>query len=257
MVWGYYDATSPPALTVRSGDIVDIETLVTGSRLMQSLGLPEKIISPEMWAIQEQVEEQGPHLLVGPIAVEEARAGDVLEIRILQMAPASDWAVNAIMPGSGSLPEQFPDLDVRLIPLDIERNVALLLPGVEIPLRTFFGSIGVAPPHGRVGSAPPGRHTGNLDNKELIAGSTLFVPIHVDGALLNVGDGHVAQGDGEVNGLALEANVRGRLQLLVRKDMSLHWPRAVTPDYIITMGLDPDLDEAARLAVLEMVNYLG
>jgi acetamidase/formamidase len=256
VIWGYYDASSPPALTVQSGDIVNVETLVTGSRLMRALGLPEEIISEEMEAIQEQVKEEGPHLLVGPIAIEGAEPGDVLEVRILDMAPATDWAVNAIMPGSGSLPDRFTELDVNLVRLDLDRGVALMSPGMEVPLKPFFGSLGVAPASGRVPSAPPGRHAGNLDNRELTAGSTLYIPVHVKGALLNIGDGHVAQGDGEVNGLALEANLKGRLQLIVRKDLELDWPQAETPEHYITMGLDADLDEAARLAVTEMIEYL-
>ncbi len=256
VVWGYYDASSPPVLTVESGDIVHIEILMTGSRLMRFLGLPEALIVPAMESIQAQVAEEGPHLLVGPIAVVGAEPGDVLEIRVLDMAPATDWAVNAIMPGSGSLPELFGELDVHLVPLDLQRNVATLAPGVEVPLRPFFGSLGVAPSRGRVGSGPPGAHSGNLDNKELVAGSTLYLPVLAAGALLNVGDGHVAQGDGEVNGLALEASVKGFLRLILRKDMSLDWPRAETAEHYITMGLDPDLDEAARMAVREMVNYL-
>ena len=256
VIWGYYDASSPPVLTVQSGDIVEVEHLVTGSGLMRAFKMPEEVITPVMEEIQEKVKQEGPHLLVGPIAVEGAEPGDVLEVRILEMRPVDDWALNAIRPGGGAIPELFPVFDSRLIRLDLERNVALLTPGVEIPLNPFFGSIGVAPPFGRVGSGPPGYHAGNLDNKELGAGSTLYIPVHVKGALLNVGDGHVAQGDGEVDGLGLEASTWGKLQLIVRKDMKLSWPRAETPDHIITMGLDPDLDKAVNLALVEMIDYL-
>ena len=256
VIWGYYSADSPAVLTVQSGDIVEVEHLVTGSGLMRALKMPEEVITPLMEEIQEKVKQEGGHLLVGPIAVEGAEPGDVLEVRILEMRSVDDWALNAIRPGGGTIPQLFPVFDSRLIKLDLTRNVALLMPGVEVPLAPFFGSIGVAPPVGRVSSGPPGYHTGNLDNKELVAGSTLYVPVHVKGALLNVGDGHVAQGDGEVNGLALEASVWGKLQLIVRKDMKLSWPRAETSDYFITMGLDPDLDEAVKMALTEMIDYL-
>lgn len=256
VIWGYYSPMSPPVLTVQSGDIVEVEHLVTGSGLMRALKMPEEVITPLMEEIQEKVKQEGGHLLVGPIAVEGAEPGDVLEIRILEMRSVEDWALNAIRPGGGAIPELFPVFDSRLIRLDLDRNVALLAPGVEVPLAPFFGSIGVAPPFGRVSSGPPGYHTGNLDNKELVAGSTLYVPVHVKGALLNVGDGHVAQGDGEVDGLALEASTWGKLQLIVRKDLKYRWPRAETPDHFITMGLDPDLDKAFNLALVEMIDYL-
>jgi acetamidase/formamidase len=174
------------------------------------------------------------------------------------MGIVDPWAVNLFAPGGGTLPKLFPYQGGKFVRLDLKRNVALFGPGIEIPLRPFFGSIGVAPPPivGRVGSGPPGIHTGNLDNKELIAGSTLYIPVHVKDALLFIGDGHAAQGDGEVNGTALEASLSGKLQLVVRKDLKLRWPRAETPQYYMTMGLDPDLDAAAEMAVSEMVDHL-
>ncbi len=258
VVWGYYDAFVPPVLTVDSGDTVDVETMITGARLSRALGVPEEAIRPDMREMDEKVKQEGPHLLVGPIAVRGAEAGDVLEVRILEMTAVDPWAVNLFRPEGGALPKRFPYQGTKFVRLDLERNVALFGPGVEIPLRPFFGSIGVAPPPvlGRIGSGPPGVHTGNLDNKELTAGATLYVPVHVKNALLFIGDGHVAQGDGEVDGTALEASLRGKLQLVVRKDLKLHWPRAETKDHYLTMGLDPDLDLAAEMAVSEMVDYL-
>jgi acetamidase/formamidase len=135
---------------------------------------------------------------------------------------------------------------------------AEFLPGIVIPLRPFFGSMGVAPAPeiGRVSSNPPGRHAGNLDNKELVAGTTLFIPIFVPGALFEVGDGHAAQGDGEVDQTAIETSLRGRIQLIVRKDMKLTWPRAETSTHFISMATDPDLTVATRLAIQEMVDFL-
>ncbi len=258
VVWGYYDASVPPVLTVDSGDIVDVETMVTGARLSRTLGVPEAAIRADMKVMDEKVKQEGPHLLVGPVAVKGAAAGDVLEVRILEMGVVDPWAVNLFAPGRGALPRLFPYQGTKFVRLDLERNVALFAPGIEIPLRPFFGSLGVAPPPiaGRIGSGPPWVHTGNLDNKELTAGATLYIPVHVKDALLFIGDGHAAQGDGEVDGTALEASLRGKLQLVVRKDMKLHWPRAETEEHYMTMGLDPDLDLAAEMAVAEMVDHL-
>jgi acetamidase/formamidase len=259
VVWGYYDPFVPPALTVDSGDVVEVETMITGAGLLRALGVPEEHIRPDMKVMDEKVKMEGPHLLVGPVAVRGAMPGDVLEIRILEMGIVDPWAVNLFRPEAGALPKLFPYQGTKFVPLDLERNVALFGPGIEIPLRPFFGSIGVAPPPviGRVPSGPPGVHTGNLDNKELTQGSILYVPVHVKDALLFIGDGHAAQGDGEVNGTALEASLRGKLQLVVRKDLKLAWARAETPEHYMTMGLDPDLDLAAEMAVAEMVDYLS
>ena len=258
VVWGYYDASAPPVLTVDSGDIVDVETMITGAALSRALGVPEEAIRPDMEVMDEKVKQEGPHILVGPVAVRGAAPGDVLEVRILEMGVVDPWAVNLFRPGAGTLPQLFPYQGTKFVHLDLDRNVALFAPGIEIPLRPFFGSLGVAPPPiaGRIGSGPPGYHTGNLDNKELTAGATLYIPIHVKDAFLFIGDGHAAQGDGEVDGTALEASLRGKVQLVVRKDMKLHWPRAETEEHYMTMGLDPDLDLAVEMAVAEMVDYL-
>ena len=136
---------------------------------------------------------------------------------------------------------------------------AEFVPGIVIPLRPFFGSMGVAPAPaaGRVSSNPPGRHAGNLDNKELVAGSTLYIPVFAPGALFEIGDGHAAQGDGEVDQTAIETSLRGRLQLTVRKDMKLTWPRAETATDFISMAADPDLTTATKLAIQEMVDFLS
>ncbi len=178
VVWGYYDASVPPVLTVDSGDVVDVEHMITGARLLRTLGVPEDAIRPDMEEMDEKVKQEGPHLLVGPVAVRGAEAGDVLEVRIVEMGVVDPWAVNLFAPGGGALPKLFPYQGSKFVRLDLERKVALFAPGIEIPLRPFFGSIGVAPPplSGRIGSGPPGVHTGNLDNKELTAGSTLYIP---------------------------------------------------------------------------------
>src|SRR4029079_4112119 len=146
----------------------------------------------------------------------------------------------------------------KTIALDRQKMTAEFEPGIVIPLRPFFGSMGVAPAPaaGRVSSNPPGRHAGNLDNRELVAGSTLYIPIFAKGALFEIGDGHAAQGDGEVDQTAIETSLRGRLQLTVRKDMKLTWPRGETATDYISMATDPDLAVATKGAIQEMVDFL-
>jgi acetamidase/formamidase len=261
VAWGYYDASTPPALRVGSGDLVEIKTLITSSPArLEGAGLPPEQVEPALREIYKEVTNKGPggHILTGPISVEGAEPGDVLEIRIKTVRLALPYAYNAFSPGRGFLPEDFPYPKMRIIPLDERRMVARFTDGVEIPLRPFFGSIGVAPPEvsGRISSAPPWIHAGNLDNKELVAGTTLLIPVHVRGALLLVGDGHAGQGNGEVDITALETSLVGTFQLVVRKDLHLRWPRAETPTHVITMGLHEDLTEAARMAVREMIDYL-
>jgi acetamidase/formamidase len=200
----------------------------------------------------------GPHLLVGPVYVTGAEPGDVLEVQILDVRAVEEFAINVFNPGGGTLPEDFPYARTKVIPLDLANNVALFSDDIVIPLRPFFGSMGVAPPvrMGRVSSSPPGVHAGNLDNKELTAGSTLYIPVHVSGALFSFGDGHAGQGDGEVAGTAIETSLAGRFQFFVRKDMELRWPRAETPTHYMTMGLDRDLGIAIKTALREMIDFL-
>jgi acetamidase/formamidase len=200
----------------------------------------------------------GGHILTGPIYVEGAEPGDVLEVRIKAIKLAIPYAYNAFGPKSGYLPEDFPYAKMKIIPLDEKRMVAHFSDGVEIPLKPFFGSLGVAPPEsaGRLNSAPPGIHAGNLDNKELVAGTTLYIPVHTPGALFLAGDGHAGQGNGEVDITALETSLIGTFQLIVRKDMRLRWPRAETPTHFITMGLNEDLTEATKGAIREMIDFL-
>ena len=210
--------------------------------------------------IYDQVKDKGPggHILTGPVFIEGASPGDVLEVRILAAHLAIPYAYNAFGPGRGFLPEDFPYPKIKIVPLDEKRMVAHFAEGIEIPLHPFFGSMGVAPPEssGRLSSAPPWIQAGNLDNKDLVAGTTLYIPVHAPGALFQVGDGHAGQGDGEVDITALETSLVGTFQFVVRKDMHLHWPRAETPTHFITMGLHEDLNEATKLAVREMIDFL-
>src|SRR3954466_16022266 len=142
--------------------------------------------------------------------------------------------------------------------LEKETRVAVVGPVIVIPLRPFFGSMGVAPPPeaGRISSNPPGIHAGNLDNRSLVVGTTLMIPVHATGALFEVGDGHAAQGDGEVDQTAIETSLRGRLQLTVRKGMTLKWPRAETATDYIAMATDENLVTATKAAIQEMVDFL-
>src|SRR5499427_10101078 len=212
VVWGYYSASAAPVLKVKSGDTVQVQTLITSSPdRLERAGTPPEQVEQSLRDITREVTDKGPggHILTGPIYVEGAEPGDVLEVRIKAIKLAIPYAYTAFRPGAGFLTDDFTHSNMKIIPLDEKRMVGRFGDGVEIPLRPFFGSMGVAPPeaYGRVSSAPPGIHAGNLDNKELVAGTTLFIPVHARGALFEVGDGHAAQGDGEVCITALETSL--------------------------------------------------
>lgn len=261
VAYGYYWSEAKPALRIKSGDEVTIGTLLTStpSRL-EGAGVAAKDVEASLRAVVDNVKDRGPggHILTGPIYVEGAEPGDVLEVRIKKIDLAIPYAYNAFGRTSGFIPEDFAYSKMRIIPLDAKRMVASFAPGIEVPLRPFFGSIGVAPPpaRGRVNSAPPDIHAGNLDNKELVAGTTLFIPVHVPGALLEMGDGHAAQGDGEVDITALETSLVGVIDVIVRKDMKLEWPRGETPTHWIAMGTDKDLVVATKTALRQAIDFL-
>jgi len=260
VAYGYYSAAATPVLRIASGDIIEVETMITSRPdRLEAAGLPAAEVEVSLREIVERVTDRGPggHILTGPVFVEGAEPGDVLEVRILQVDLKLPYGYNGC---SGFLRENCErGATTKLIRLDADRMVGHFAPGVEIPLAPFFGSMGVAPPpdSGRISSNPPGIHAGNLDNKELVAGTTLFIPVHARGALFEVGDGHAAQGDGEVDQTAIETSLTGRLQLTVRKDLHLTWPRAETPSHLIAMGMDPDLTRATRIAVQEAVDLVA
>lgn len=259
--WGYYDAAVKPVLRVASGDTIRVETMVArGLGRLRAAGVSDAEIPESLKAVERTVTERGPgaHPMTGPIWVEGAEPGDALEVRILAFEFLHPYGVTGFLPDGGTLPTDFPHAGVKLVRIDARAGTAAFAPNVTLRLAPFFGSIGVAPNPlmGRVSSGPPGHHAGNLDNKELVAGSTLYVPVHVPGGLLSLGDGHAMQGDGEVTGTALETSLRGTVQVNLRKRMRLGWPRAETPTHFIAMGLHPDLDEAARLATREMIEFL-
>ncbi|WP_375417248.1 acetamidase/formamidase family protein [uncultured Hymenobacter sp.] len=261
VAWGYYDAAAVPVLRIKSGQTVRVHTLITSSPTrLEGAGVAPAQVEQSLRDIHAQVTNKGPggHILTGPIFIEDAAPGDVLEVRIKKVDLAIPYAYNAFGPTSGFIPADFPYAKMKIIPLDKKRMQAHFAPGIDIPLRPFFGSMGVAPPvaAGRVNSAPPGIHGGNLDNKELVAGTVLYLPVHVPGALFFVGDGHAGQGNGEVDITALETSLTGRLEFIVRKDLHLTVPRAETPTAYISMGLNEDLTLAAQQAVREMIDFL-
>ena len=260
VAWGYYSAAARPAKRIHSGDTVEIETCSGNPSRLLAMGVPADQIPEGLREVYAKVTDKGPggHILTGPVYVEEAEPGDVLEVQIKAIRMTEPYAVNSFRPGAGFLPDDFPYFRSKLIRLDRDRMVGRFAPGVDLPLRPFFGSMGVAPPeaNGRINSAPPWVHAGNLDNRELVAGTTLYIPVHAKGALFQVGDGHAGQGDGEVDITALETSLDGTFRFVVRKDLKLRWPRAETPTHYITMGLHEDLTEATKLCVRETIDFL-
>jgi acetamidase/formamidase len=262
VIWGYYSAKAIPVINVHSGDTVRIQTLSTcGSNdRLQEEGVAAADIPSYNADIYREVKDKGPggHILTGPVGVAEAEPGDVLEIQILKIDIDTSWACNGFAAGRGFLPNDYPYGGSKIIPLDRSRMMAHFAPAIDIPLHPFFGSMGVAPPPsaGRIDSAPPWMHAGNMDNKELVEGTTLYVPVHAKGALFEVGDGHAGQGNGEVDITAMETFLTGTFRFVVHKDQHLLWPRAETPTHYISMGFSPDLKEATTLAVRDMINFL-
>jgi len=252
--WGHFNASIPAVLQVESGDELVIDTFSGG---MSEVADPS-LFRPEHRLIVDTVPQiMGPHILTGPVHVKGAEPGYTLEVRILDIELTTDWGWNIIRPLKGALPEDFPNLSRRVIPIDRQTNMARLPWGVDVPLRPFFGIIGVAPPaaYGLVSSVEPREYGGNIDNKEFIPGTSLFLPVFVPGANLSVGDGHAVQGDGEVCLTALETCLKGRFQVIVHKQ-SLNFPRAITPTHYISMGMDVDLDDAAKQALRNMIKWL-
>jgi acetamidase/formamidase len=262
VAYGYYWSEATPALRIASGDIIDVDTLLTNTPMgLSRMGVPDDNIQHSLKAIVSQVtgDRRGPggHILTGPVYVEGAEPGDVLEVRILSIDLAIEYGYNGC---GGFIPANCDrSAGSRLIPLDRRTMTAEYMPGIVLPMKPFFGSMGVAPAPelGRVSSNPPSHHAGNMDNKELVAGTTLFIPVFAKGALFEVGDGHVAQGDGEVDQTAIETSLRGKLRLIVHKEMKLTWPRAETPSEYISMGFDEDLKTATTIAIQEMVDFLS
>jgi acetamidase/formamidase len=255
--WGYFDAALEPQLVVESGDSVTLHCVSGGPEEMPESG---RGVLAEHRAIHEQLKPRmRGHILTGPIGVRGAVPGDALEVRIHSVELRTDWGYNVQRPLLGTLPEDFPQLTRMHIPIDRTRRVATLPWGTELALAPFFGIMGVAPPpsYGAVSSIEPREYGGNIDCKELVAGTTLLLPVWADGALFSAGDGHGVQGDGEVCLTALETCLSGRFELILHKDFGLRAPRALTASHYITFGFDPDLDDAAKHALRDMIKLIG
>lgn len=263
VAWGHYDASDKPVLTIKSGDTVIIHTLLTNSPSgLEKAGVAPADVEPALRAVFDGVpaSARGPggHILTGPIAIEGAEPGDTLEVRIRKIDLAIPYAYNAFRYGAGFLTDDFPYARMKIVPLDAKRMVGKFGPGIEVPLAPFFGSMGVAPPpaFGRYDSAPPTIHGGNMDDKALVAGTTLYLPVHATGALFQAGDGHAAQGNGEVDITALETSLTGTFEFVLHKKQPTPYPRAETPTAYIAMGFDDDLSNATRKALRNMIDFL-
>src|ERR1700745_1436455 len=257
--WGFFDAGLKPLITIDPGDEVTMST-VSGPPEAMPKSQTGLTVPPALAAIHAHVPQRlGPHIMTGPVAVRGARGGQVLEVRIKSIALHYAWGYNVIRPLAGALPDDFDATRLIHIPLDHAKMTGRLPWGLELALKPFFGVMVVAPPRawGPIGSPPPRRNGGNMDNKELVAGSTLYLPIHVDGALFSVGDGHGVQGDGEVCLTAIETALLGTVELIVRDDMKLDLPYAETPTHAITMAFDPDLDDCVVVALRQMIDLIA
>jgi acetamidase/formamidase len=252
--WGWYDNAQKPVLTVKPGDTVVMETMMH----FHDQFMPGKTLA-DLARIRADNPGRGAHTLTGPIYVEGAEPGDVLKVHINKIVPRA-YGMNVNYPGlAGLFPKEFPEGQIRLVYLDWDRKVGEFLPGVFVPLRPFPGILGVARAEpGRYSTVPPGRYAGNLDLRELTAGTSLHVPVFVRGALLWVSDGHAAQGNGEINLTAIETAFKEfNITVDVIKGRSLEWPRVETPTHWLTVGYDEDLNKALAILKAETVKFIA
>jgi acetamidase/formamidase len=269
--WGWIAADRAPVFRMKSGQAVRIDTVThqgmnTGKDPVAFFGTagiaPRDVLSDasHIFGKVKRGEGAGPHLLTGPIHIEGARPGDMLEVRVLDVEIRVPYGVNATGPGSGAVPDLLTQAEQKIIKLDLKRNVALFAKDVEVPLAPFMGIVAVAPPPAlkRVSTKPPGAFGGNIDFKHLVAGSTLYLPVFNEGALFYTGDGHACQGDGEVDGTAIEISLTPTMQLIVHEEAgkAMTWPRAEDASNYYSMGMDTDLDQALKQAIREAVGFL-
>ncbi len=257
---GFFDAALKPVLRVDSGDIVRLETSTGNPRYFEKLGVPKEKIPRELYAEFEGVNDdgRGDHTLDGPIYINGAEPGDMLEVRIRSVEVRLPIGAQSFVPNRGLLPDDFPYGRDRVLFIDLAKRTIDYGNGIIVPARPFWGVIGVAPPPGmgRVSSGPPNVFGGNMDNRDLGAGSTIYLPVHAPGALLSIGDGHAAQGEGEICLSAVETSLKGEIQVVLHKNVPIRWPRAETATHYMTMGLNADLDEAAKIAAREMLDFI-
>ncbi|EMS97426.1 amidase [Agrobacterium tumefaciens str. Cherry 2E-2-2] len=256
--WGFFDASYEPKLRIADGDSVTIKTI---SGAPDTLPKHERfIVPPELPAVHAALPRPpSGHILTGPIYIEGAEPGDTLEVKIESVMPRTNWGYMTIRPLMGTLVDDFHTTRIETIAIDMKRMVATMPWGLELALKPFFGVMGVAPPPAwrRISTSQPRAHGGNIDNKELVAGSSLYLPVFVDGALFSTGDGHGLQGDGEVCVTAIETALEGRFTFRLHKKTGLQYPWAETDTHYITMGMDPDLDQCAIRALREMIAFMG
>ncbi len=252
LVRGFIPAGMAPALRVQSGQTVQIETFSHHGfvddpvAFFKGYGISAEMVLPDLIAASKKLprpKDGGIHVLTGPIYIEGAEPGDMLEVRILDLKPRVPYGGNGSGPERGVVPDLLTETNQKIIQLDLNRNVALFSKEIEVPLQPFMGIMAIAPPSnlGKVSSTPPGVYGGNLDLKDLTKGATLFLPVFQPGAQFVTGHGHSGQGDGEVNGTAIETSLTGTFQFILHKGKRLEVPRAETKSHYILMGLDRGL----------------
>ena len=269
VLWGYIAANLPPALTIKSGQIVELETLShqglttneDPENFFAAYGIPSSEVLADGKAVFAEVKRPkgaSVHILTGPIYIDEAMPGDVLEVRVLDIKFRVPYGVNNTGPGKGVLPKLLSEPAAKLIRIDLERQIALFSDDIHIPLNPFMGIMAVSPPTslGMVSSTPPGAWGGNIDLKFTGIGSSLFLPVFNKGGQFFTGDGHAVQGDGEVDGGAIEISLKPTLQFIVHKGKTIKQPRVETARDYLTTGLSTDLNEATRIALQEAIDFL-
>ena len=267
--WGHLPAGRQPVLRVRSGQTVSIDTIshqgvnngMDPIKFFDAGGIAPGEVLPDALEIYHKADHPknaGAHVLTGPIYVESAEPGDMLEVRILDLKFRVPYGVNNSGKGTGVLPDVHAQPYPKIIRFDLQRRVALFAPGIEIPLVPFMGIMTVMPPDPLANTRPPGIYGGNMDFNRLTAGSSLYLPVHQAGALFYTGDSHAVQGDGEINGTAIESSLTPVLQFIVHKGVgrSMKWPRAEDAQNYYVMGMDADLDVALKEAAQETLAFL-
>ena len=270
MVWGYYGADVPPVAKVKDGDVVEIQTVnpsgvsrTNPDEFYTKNNLPIDQHAQEVIAIMKNVKPEPSgirgHMLTGPVYIDGAQPGDSLEIRILDLTFPAPFGVNSVWPGGGGIPDEVKTRETFVYRYDMKRKSASLKEGIEIPLKPFMGVMALSPPAdlGRQSSIPPNFYGGNLDIKHLTKGATLYLPVSVPGGLFTTGDGHGAQGNGEVSGVAIETAVNLTVKFIVHKGKALKNPRAETPTHFIAVGLDKDLNKAMKNALSEACAFIS
>ncbi|GAB3940803.1 acetamidase/formamidase family protein [Spirosoma harenae] len=270
MVWGYYGADVPPVAKVNDGDVVEIQTVnpsglsrANPEEFYTKNNLPLDQHAQEVIAILKNVKPEPSgirgHMLTGPVYIDGAMPGDSLEIRILDMTFPAPFGVNSVWPGGGGIPDEVKTRETFVYRYDMKRKTASLKDGVDIPLKPFMGVMALSPPAdmGHQSSIPPNFYGGNLDIKHLTKGATLYLPVSVAGGLFTTGDGHGAQGNGEVSGVAIETAINLTVKFIVHKGKSLKVPRAETSTHFIAVGLDKDLNKAMKNALSEACAFIS